>query len=340
MRFDWLTWSNPVSVWWGFLLVASIVNVSLWLLLSRRVRASGGHQTGLLPSTWAETMVMLAAAYVFVCAFRATLPRADVQRICLFDTWLSSVIVGRSVATIAEICFALQWAIVLHLLARSVRSDLTRNIANAVIPLILIAEGSSWYAVISTSYLGNVIENSLWAVTFLLIAIGLLPLLDRFVGVARLAIGSAIVGIIAYLAFMATVDVPMYFVRWQADVANGKELLGLFAGLHDASTRWTVTHDISQWRDEIAWKSLYFSAAVWSSLALGGFGLVKDQLPNYRRRLPRWPRWPAFARALRQWLWPQLYPPLPAREGKGGGFTHGSAQARAPRPPAKSPASR
>jgi hypothetical protein len=205
--------------------------------------------------------------------------------------------------------------------------------------LIVIAECFSWYAVITTSYLGNVIENSLWTVTFLLIAIGLLPLLDRFVGLARLAIGSAIVGIIAYLAFMATVDVPMYFARWQADVANGKELLGLFAGLYDASTRWTVTHDISQWRDEIAWKSLYFSVAVWSSLALGGFGLVKDQLPNYRRRLPRWPRSPASARALRQWLWPQPYPPLPAREGKRGGFTHGSTQARAPRPPAKSPAS-
>ena len=29
-----------------------------------------------------------------------------------------------------------------------------------------------------------------------------------------------------------------------------------------------VTHDIAEWRDEIAWMSLYFSAAVWASLAL------------------------------------------------------------------------
>jgi hypothetical protein len=30
--------------------------------------------------------------------------------------------------------------------------------------------------------------------------------------------------------------------------------------------------------------SLYFSLAVWSSLALGGFGLVKHRLPQYRLR--------------------------------------------------------
>ena len=39
-------------------------------------------------------------------------------------------------------------------------------------------------------------------------------------------------------------------------------------GLRDVSTRWVVTHDIAEWKDEIAWMSLYFSVAVWASLAL------------------------------------------------------------------------
>jgi hypothetical protein len=89
-----------------------------------------------------------------------------------------------------------------------------------------------------------------------------------------------------YVVFMATVDVPMYFNRWQADLASGKEFLGLLAGLHDVATRWVVTHDIAEWRDEIAWMSLYFSTAVWASLALGSFGLVKHLLPRYRVRAP------------------------------------------------------
>jgi hypothetical protein len=242
-----------------------------------------------------DLMVLLCAAYVFGCAFRSILPRADVQRICLFDTWLSSVVVGRSVATAAEICFALQWAIVLHQLGRLAKSDTAQNISILIVPLILVAECCSWYSVITTSYLGNTVENSIWAVTFLLIAIALLRLLNEFRGLVQVALATAVAGVAGYLVFLVFVDVPMYFGRWQADLTSGKELLGIFVGLHDMSTRWAVTHDFAQWKDEIAWMSLYFSAAVWSSLALCSFALVKDRLPLYRnhayvsvagRRLP------------------------------------------------------
>jgi len=282
MGVGWVTWSNPVAVWWSSLLVVSTTNILLWLWLRGRLRKR-------TPDRWrdmspVEWLVLLCAAYVFVCAFRSVLPRADVQRICLFDTWLSSVFVGRSVATVAEVCFAVQWAIVLRELARLTDSDTARNIATAIVPLILAAEGCSWYAVITTSYLGNALENSLWAVTFLLIAAALLRLLKEFGGVVQLAITSALVGIAGYVIFMFTVDVPMYFGRWQADAASGKELLGALAGLHDVTTRWSVTHDIAQWKDEIAWMSLYFSVAVWSSLALGAFGLVQDRVPRCRAR--------------------------------------------------------
>jgi hypothetical protein len=279
MRFDWLAWSNPVAIWWGFLLTVSATNSALWLMLHRYFRRSTDRRPGLFRI---ELMVLLCAAYVFGCAFRSVLPRADVQRICLFDTWLSSVLVGRSVATIAEICFAIQWAIVLRHLANLTKSDTVRNISNAIVPLILIAECCSWYAVITTSYLGNTIENSIWTVTFLLIAVALLRLLSEFRGVARIAIVTAVAGIAGYLAFLVTIDVPMYFERWQADLTSGRQFLGVIAGLHDVSTRWAVTHDFAQWKDEIAWMSLYFSVAVWSSLALCGFGLVKDRLSRYR----------------------------------------------------------
>ena len=85
-------------------------------------------------------------------------------------------------------------------------------------PLILLAETFSWYAVITTNYLGNTLENSLWAVTFLLIAVALLRLLNDFRGAARLAIGLAVVGITAYLVFLVVIDVPMY--RPLADLSS------------------------------------------------------------------------------------------------------------------------
>ena len=282
MAFDWLSWSNPVATWWGFLLLASSANVALFLWLRRRFhKATAARRTGAFVL---ELLLVLSAVYVFGCAFRSVLPRADVQRICLFDTWLSSVFVGRSVATVAELCFALQWAIVLRQLGGLTKSDTARNIAKTIIPLIAVAECCSWYAVITTNYLGNVLENSLWTATFALIAGALLRLATDFRGFARLLMAAAAAGAAAYVAFMCAIDVPMYFLRWQADAASGREFFGLFSGLHDAATHWTVSHDFADWKDEIPWMSLYFSVAVWASLALGGFGLVAHLLPRYRVR--------------------------------------------------------
>jgi hypothetical protein len=227
-------------------------------------------------------MLLLCAVYVFGCAFRSFLPRADVQRICLFDTWLSSVVVGRSVATVAEICFAAQWAIILDQLGTMTGSDTTVNAAWVIVPLILIAECFSWYAVLTTHYLGNAIENSIWAVAFFIVGFGLCRLLPEFDGEVRVILVVTIIGIAGYLAFLMTVDVPMYLNRWRTEVGDGSKLLGPLEGLRDVSTRWVVTHDLAEWKDEIAWMSLYFSGAVWASLALCVGYSLEDQLPRYR----------------------------------------------------------
>ena len=164
-----LAWSNPLAWWWSLLTLVSGVNIAIWFLLYRQLheQPAGGLgstsgielmllRTGSLGSASdIELMLLLCAAYVFGCAFRSFLPRADVQRICLFDTWLSSVVVGRSVATVAEICFVAQWAIILHQLGAMTGSDTTLNAAWLIVPLILIAECFSWYAVLTTHYLGQ-----------------------------------------------------------------------------------------------------------------------------------------------------------------------------------------
>src|SRR5260221_262992 len=132
-----LAWSNPLAWWWSLLTLVSGANIAVWFLLYRRL-----HQqpTGSLGSTSGiELMLLLCAVYVFGCAFRSFLPRADVQRICLFDTWLSSVVVGRSVATVAEICFAAQWAIILHRLGTMTVADTTLNAPCVIAPLLVSA---------------------------------------------------------------------------------------------------------------------------------------------------------------------------------------------------------
>jgi hypothetical protein len=275
-----LAWSNPLAWWWGVLTVVSGANIAVWFLLYRELHE---QPTGSLGSTSGiQLMLLLCAAYVFGCAFRSFLPRADVQRICLFDTWLSSVVVGRSVATVAEISFAAQWAIILHQLGTMTGADTTVNAAWVILPLIIIAECFSWYAVLTTHYLGNAIENSIWAVAFFIVGIGLCRLLPEFEGPVRAVLAIAISGIAGYLVFLVTIDVPMYLSRWRAHVADGRKLLRLLEGLRDVSTRWVVTHDLAEWKGEIAWMSLYFSAAVWASLALCVCCSLEDHRPRYR----------------------------------------------------------
>jgi hypothetical protein len=257
------------------LTLVSVTNIGVWFFLYRALPATGA-------GSGIELMLLLCAAYVFGCAFRSVLPRADVQRICLFDHWLSSVFVGRSVATIAEVCFAAQWTVILVQLGELTGADAAVNVAWAVLWLIVIAECFSWYAVLTTNYLGNAIENSIWAVAFLLVGVALCRLLPEFGGAVRWVLLIAIAGIVFYLAFLVTIDVPMYLSRWKAGLEDGSKLLGILEGLRDVRTRWVVTHDIAHWKGEIAWMSLYFSLAVWASLALCAVYSFDTYLPSYR----------------------------------------------------------
>jgi hypothetical protein len=270
--------SNPLAWWWALLTLASSGNIALWFLLYSELQA---EPTGRGGASGTGFMLFLCAAYVFGCAFRSFLPRADVQRICLFDTWLSSVVIGRSVATVAEVCFVAQWAILLHQLGSVAGADTASYVALAIVPLIVVAQCCSWYGVLTTNCLANAIENSLWAVSFLAVGIGLCLLLPEFGGPVRLLLVVVIAGIAAYLAFLIAVDIPMYLKRWQEGLASGGKVLGPLEGLRDAATRWIVTHDLTPWRDEIPWMSLYFTVAVWASLALCLAYALADHLPPY-----------------------------------------------------------
>src|SRR5262249_22368375 len=170
-----LAWSNPLAWWWSLLTFVSAINIAAWLSLYHYLREPRIGDLGSTSSV--QLMLLLCAAYVFGCAFRSFLPRADVQRICLFDTWLSSVMIG---ATVADVCFAAQWAIALHQLGTMTGADTTLNAAWVIVPLILIAECFSWHAVLTKKYFGNAIENSIWALTFFIVAVGLCRLLPEF----------------------------------------------------------------------------------------------------------------------------------------------------------------
>jgi hypothetical protein len=264
-RVDFL--ASGVVVWWTVLSVVGVVNILGWrvsaaVLAHRRITADPSLHS------MQQWQLLLSSIFVLGCGFRSLVPRADVQRIGLIDSWMSSVLVGRSVATVAELCLVAQLAILLHHVSREAQCRLGMAVSWLVVPLIAVAEICSWEAILTTCYLGNVIEESIWALTASLLLIGCVALWSRCRRPWRPLVRAAVLLGAAYVLFMVTVDIPMYVARWQADDAAGRAYLSVSQGLQDAWSRRVVTFDWEAWRAEIPWMSLYFSVAVWCSLAL------------------------------------------------------------------------
>ena len=118
------------------------------------------------------------------------------------------------------------------------------------------------------NFLLHAVENSLWTLAAVLgvLAFGSL----RSVVDARAArfIVTVLICGAAYVAFMTLVDVPMYLARWHEALAAGHPTLSLSEGMQEIVARCTVVRDRASWSDDIPWLTLYFSTAVWISLAL------------------------------------------------------------------------
>jgi hypothetical protein len=259
--------SGGVVSWWLLLCAVSALNIVAW---SMSAVALDRRRAVIAPETFAvrRRLLWLSAVYVFGCAFRSALPVFDGHRLCLFNTFLSSALVGRTVATCAELCFAAQWAVMLRETSRATGSTFGRFAALAVVPLIVVAEVCSWYSVLTTSNIGHVAEESIWGLSGALLVAGMVAIWPRCTASLRPLLLAWCVAGAAYVAFMFLVDVPMYWSRWIADSANGRHYMSIAQGVHDAAVRRIVSYRWQDWKSEMVWMSLYFSVAVWLSIAL------------------------------------------------------------------------
>jgi hypothetical protein len=278
--------SAGVFSWWSALCVLGVLNILAWCLSAVEFNRRRGLLAGEALSA-RRLQLLLSAVYVFGCAFRSVIPVFDVPRICLLDSWLSSVIVGRSVATMAELCFVAQWALLLHATSRAAGSAIGAVVSRALVPFIAIAELCSWYAVLTTSNMGHIAEESIWGLCAALLVLSLLTILPQYSPRRRRVLAACCVVGTAYVAFMVMVDIPMYWSRWVADQASGRHYLSIAQGLHDVSGRWVVSYRWQDWKSEIPWMSLYFSIAVWISIGLSRVGVPEDHLMNDNRKAPR-----------------------------------------------------
>jgi hypothetical protein len=148
--------SGPVAWWHVQLGAIALLNLVLWTVSAAAVaRGPSASNAACI------VQLVLSAVYVLGCAFRSVLPVYDIPRIVIVESRLSSVMVGRSVATVAELCFAAQWALILHRIAALSHSPFGHAVSLMIIPLVVIAEICSWHSVLTTQQRGHMFENSL-----------------------------------------------------------------------------------------------------------------------------------------------------------------------------------
>jgi hypothetical protein len=259
--------SNTTLAWWALLCGVSLFNLMAWGAMATQAQRRA-HLLHPLTRQAMRLQMLLSAGYVLGCAYRSAFPVYDVGRLVLVDSWLSSVVVGRSVATVAELCFAAQWALLMHGVAQTHDHRPGLRIARLVMPMIVMAEVCSWHAVLTTSNLGHVFEETLWGLCAAALVASMALVWPRCSRALRPALGAAAALGVGYVAYMFQVDVPMYWTRWLAEAEQGRVPLTLAQGLVDASARWTVTHRWADWQSEVVWMTLYFSVAVWLSIGM------------------------------------------------------------------------
>ena len=254
--------------WWIFLTAISLYNI---LRLSTHWR---NWFIGKYTSSFQSKMLYLSTVYTFVCAARAVWPRKDVDRACFFDHLLSTVIIGRSIATVAELCFVKQLSMVI---ARFVNKYVQTNKGSYIngykyyFWIIFVAEIFSWIGIATKAQIWNGFEETIWLCVGLHLTISCVYIMcskhtkktctqsDKECLLWFIVLGAL------YCAFMAFIDVPMYVQRFAMDNEKGVNYLWFSDGIIELMSCKMVVRSFDIWWEDIPWMTCYFSGGVWTS---------------------------------------------------------------------------
>ena len=247
---------EKTMLWWKILSLIAISNIAFFFFAL--FSASFQH-------SYSYNHAILCGIYTFVCAFRSFLPRIDLERYCIFDTFASSMVLGRSAATIAEISFATQIALMLYQLGGEQYPLSIPTLSYAIVCTLTCAQVFCWLGVTTKNHLWHAIEESLWALSFAAVGFALY-IIDLPSQISWLGIFAPLF-CLGYVLFMVLVDVPMYTKRWRQE-RHHATYLSIRDGFRDALYTRIPTKDWKIWKEEVAWLSGYFSLAVWSSIGI------------------------------------------------------------------------
>lgn len=246
-------------LWWKLLCAIAFLNIGLWFWAGWSHVGSQGY---------ALMQLVLSGIYVAVCAFRSCFPRIDLERYCLIDSTLSSVVLGRSLATLAEISFSTQIALCLHYLGMHLDSYWIVLVSYLIVPLIVLAQASCWYAMLTLNHFWHGVEEFLWVIMLVLAVACCSAGFYQLDGLPQVFMLVGIVSSVCAIGIMALVDIPMYLNRVREHQDKGRRRLGVAEGFRDAYSRRKKTRKWRIWKSEVVWISSYFTIGVWISIAM------------------------------------------------------------------------
>jgi len=180
---------TDIFAWRCIMWLIVLVNSIAWFRVAYKIIRT------YTPTPWIS--IILSEAYVIGCTYRAVYPVMDTLRISTVDHFLNSVFAGRCIATVAELSFVAQIALILNKLSHDVKLHSAYAASLILVPLIVCAEIASWYGVITLNNFGHVIEEFLWKTSAgMLITVFLLCLckvhLSEITGIARSNLQSTV----------------------------------------------------------------------------------------------------------------------------------------------------
>jgi hypothetical protein len=282
------TWWNQSLCWLTYLNVFLLIFTVL--IPAAKSKTAKGPKGGFkLPSGMGQVFwtavynlrPLLATIYVIACGIRGVWPRMDELRICFYDSSISVVAIGRSLATIAELSFCAQICLAVLTVSGSYLVANTLLIAN------VIAQSCCWFSIITQDQRGHTVEESIWLLSGVIWTVSCFGVNENSGMLSSAAKqfrrGMLIAGPL-YILFMGIIDVPMYYYRYQHDTAIGRQYKSFEVGVAETLTCSSVSQKDSLWVPEMPWMTLYFSFAVWTSIWLASADINTHNVTDHKSK--------------------------------------------------------
>ena len=257
--------SKVVIYWWLFLSIISIINISFITnyLVTNKL------------NSYQKNITILALIYTFICGLRSFYPKNDLMQNCLFNSFLSTPIFGRTIATIAEMTLIYFFVLIFRQILNDFNFEklvFFNNNLNYLIFIIAIAQIFCWIGCITKNSLYNSIEESLWLVTFCILLFCAICIKNDLPNngkgeMTKRMLSILIPSFIIYILFLFFIDIPMYYKNWK--VSKDKiSSDNFYNNMINFSKCNTINWSYDLWKEEIPWQTGYFTLAVWSTIYL------------------------------------------------------------------------